>query len=290
MTLIDTLFAAQDLSHVLMLAMAASAGLFAGIRLARDRYQPFQNLLGSGVLPGMLAALAVLEFLPLGQPTLTVWSVTGLMLTGGMLFVLFSETSRNSENGPIQGAGSSSSDKSATALGVLVSMMLEILPYGILLGVAAATSASTALIVTAVLVTMNMVIGSEAVDKYRVAHMKRMDQTVSMVILALVFIILALVTFWSLHELGEKSLLWIVTAGAGFLLALSARALLRERRQRNLSIRLALSAFVGGFAVCGLVIGGIEGLSRQVGVSDKSFEHASSQIITETDQPAKGTG
>jgi len=175
LTLIDTLFAAQDLSHVLMLAMAASAGLFAGIRLARDRYQPVGNLRGSGVLPGMLAALGVLEFLPLGQPTLTVWSVTGLMLTGGMLFMLFSETSRNSENGPIEGAGSSSSDRSATALGALISMGLEILPYGILLGIAAATSATTALIVTAVLFAVNIVVGSKAVDEYRVAHITRMD-------------------------------------------------------------------------------------------------------------------
>ena len=83
MTLFDTLFAAQDLSRVLVLAMLAGIGVMIGGKLAKGNWNFLHPLLPGGV-SGAFTALAVLLTLPLGQSPLTRWALTGLMLAGGL--------------------------------------------------------------------------------------------------------------------------------------------------------------------------------------------------------------
>ncbi|MBO6528271.1 hypothetical protein [Erythrobacter sp.] len=90
MTLIDTLFAAQDLSRVLVLAMLSGIGVMIGGKLAKGSWSFLHPLLPGGV-SGAFAALAVLLTLPLGQSPLTRWTLTGLMLAGGLLLLIFNE-------------------------------------------------------------------------------------------------------------------------------------------------------------------------------------------------------
>ena len=176
MTLFDTLFAAQDLSRVLILAMLSSIGLvIGGGRLVRHS-RNFRHWAMPGVVSGAFAALAVLQAVSLGQSTLARWALTGLLAAGGMLALLISELSRYAKIKSGNYGREQSSDRPILIRYTSVSVASEILLYSVLLGAAAAASSTTAMAVSAALVLANSEICREAIADYRSAHVSRMDQ------------------------------------------------------------------------------------------------------------------
>ena len=121
MTLFDTLFAAQDLSRVLVLAMLAGIGVMIGGKLAKGSWSFLHPLLPGGV-SGAFAALAVLLTLPLGQSPLTRWTLTGLMLAGGLLLLIFNELGRYAKLSPDDDGPERCSDRPTLVRRISVSM------------------------------------------------------------------------------------------------------------------------------------------------------------------------
>lgn len=287
MTLFDTLFAAQDLSRVLVLAMLAGIGVMIGGKLAKGNWNFLHPLLPGGV-SGAFTALAVLLTLPLGQSPLTRWALTGLMLAGGLLLLLFSELGRyarlrRGDDGPER-----CFDRPTLVRRISVSIAFEILPYSVLLGAAAAASATTAVAVSAALVFANLEIGRQAIDEYRSAQVSRMDQLALLVLFSLLFIGIALLTFWALHGFTDSGRGWLAAIIPGFLIVASARALLRMGIGSVAANHMTLPAFVGGFALLGLAISALGELSRELDVSNSTFQHSPAQSVTTTKRREKG--
>ena len=287
MTLFDTLFAAQDLSRVLVLAMLAGIGVMIGGKLAKGNWNFLHPLLPGGV-SGAFTALAVLLTLPLGQSPLTRWALTGLMLAGGLLLLLFSELGRYARLRPDDDGPERCFDRPTLVRRISVSIAFEILPYSVLLGAAAAASATTAVAVSAALVFANLEIGRQAIDEYRSAQVSRMDQLALLVLFSLLFIGIALLTFWALHGFTDSGRGWLAAIIPGFLIVASARALLRMGTGSVAANHMTLPAFVGGFALLGLAISALGELSRELDVSNSTFQHSPAQAITTTKRREKG--
>ncbi|QQN75204.1 hypothetical protein [Croceicoccus sp. YJ47] len=287
MTLFDTLFAAQDLSRVLVLAMLSGIGVMIGGRLAKDSWSFLHPLLPGGV-SGAFAALAVLLTLPLGQSPLTRWALTGLMLTGRLLLLIFNELGRYAKPRPRGDGPERCSDRPTLVRRISVSIASDILPYSVLLGAAAAASATTAMAVSAALVFANLEIGRQAIDNYRSAQVSRIDQVALLVLFSLLFIGIALSTFWALHGLAHSGRGWLAAIIPGFLIVASARALLRTGTGSVAANHITLPAFVGGFALLGLAISALGELSRELDVSNSTFQHSPAQSVTTTKRTEKG--
>ena len=266
--------------------MLSSIGLvIGGGRLARHS-RNFLHLALPGVVSGAFAALAVLQAVSLGQSTLTKWALTGLLAAGGTLVLLISELNRYAKIKSGNDGCEQSSDR--PILSTSVSVASEILLYSVLLGAAAAASATTAMAVSAVLVLANLEIGREAIADYRSAQVSSMDQIALLVLFSLFFIGIALLTFWALHGFTDIWRGWLAAILPGFLIVASARAPLRTGTGSNATNHMTLPAFVGGFALFGLVTSTLGELSRELDVSNSTFQHSPAQSVTTTKRTEKG--
>ena len=115
-----------------------------------------------------------------------------------------------------------------------------------------------------------------------------MDQLALLVLFSLLFIGIALLTFWALHGFTDSGRGWLAAIIPGFLIVASARALLRMGTGSVAANHMTLPAFVGGFALLGLAISALGELSRELDVSNSTFQHSPAQSVTTTKRTEKG--
>ncbi|BBC71651.1 conserved hypothetical protein [Altererythrobacter sp. B11] len=278
MTLIESLFSSQDLSHVLLLAMFASVGLIAGMVWAEySRYQPNQNDLTAPAAAGVLFALVAVGVMPSAQADSRPWLVSLLLLFGSAAYVLLGILSRYIEDRWVKSCKVPGDVRKASGGTISAAAIVDLMRYGLVLGAAAAASATSAIMVATALILVNISGARRTFAGYHLLDLRRMDGVAILVLFALVFISVALLVFWSLHGWNAIDQAWTLIFLAGFLLAASAKTLLEHDDEKSENHRKSLLAFIVGFATFALFTAALATAFKEFEIPQTGLEHPKEQ-------------
>ena len=276
MTIIDTVFATQSRSHVLLLATFASIGLVVGAaRVERAGAVLRRSDLLYPVAAGVLFAIVALSITPFVQSTVDRWAIPVLFLLGGGAYVLLCRAAGYLEKRFADGKRTQhdrDEDLSNVAASSIISIV-DLIGYGLVLGITAAASVTLAIVTAAGLATANILVSRQIGSRFIAASSSRMDRIALQVGLALAFIGSALLAFWMVHSVDSFGLPWLLTVLAGLLLAAAVRALLLHQAAHTAGHFKSLLAFLVGFALLALIFAGLDELSDAVDLPNSGLEH-----------------
>lgn len=277
MTIIDTLFATQSRSHALLLSVLASFGLVIGTIWAERAASEFRrsHLLMPAV-SGVLFALVAVTIMPRVQFTVGHWLIISLYLAGAAASILLSTIARRlarrrakTPKGIFEKSEGQSAVYELSAYSVV-----DLLGYGMAIGVAAATSATLGIALATGLAGANVLVSRQTTAGFLLAKMRPMDRFALQVGLALALNSFAILTFWAVHSFGSKGLPELLAFFGGFLLAVAVRTLLTHAQGiSDRRSRWSAFAFLGGFVAFVLIAAGLVELLDAVGISNSAFEH-----------------
>ena len=275
MSLFDTIFETQSRSHVLLLAIFASTGLVVGT-LWVERVGA--GLRRSDLLypaAGVLFATAALAVTPFVQSAVDSWAIPVLFLLGGGAYVLLCKAAGYLRGRFADGKRKQhdhDEDLSNVAVSSIFSIV-DLIGYGLTLGIAAAASVTLAIVTAAGLAMANVLVSRQIGSRFIAASSSRMDRIALQVGLALAFIGSALLAFWMVHSVDSFGLPWLLTVLAGLLLAAAVRALLLHQAAHTAGHFKSLLVFLVGFALLALIFAGLDELSDAVDLPNSGLEH-----------------
>lgn len=236
MSLFDTIFETQSRSHVLLLAIFASTGLVVGtLWVERVGAGLRRSDLLYPAAAGVLFATAALAVTPFVQSAVDSWAIPVLFLLGGGAYVLLCKAAGYLRGRFADGKRKQhdhDEDLSNVAVSSIFSIV-DLIGYGLTLGIAAAASVTLAIVTAAGLAMANVLVSRQIGSRFIAASSSRMDRIALQVGLALAFIGSALLAFWMVHSVDSFGLPWLLTVLAGLLLAAAVRALLLHQADRK---------------------------------------------------------
>jgi zinc transporter ZupT len=276
-TIIDTVFATQSRSHALLLSTLASVGLIVGAVWAERAAAELRryDLLMPGV-SGVLFALVAVTIMPFAELTVGRWLIPFLYLAGAAASVILCTAARHlalrraktsNRSAKQSGRQSAFAERSVFAI-------VDLLGYGMAIGVAAAASATLGIALATGLTAANVLVSRQLTAGFLSAKMGRMDRVVLQVGLVLVLNVFALLAFWTVHSFGSNGLPGLVAFFGGFLLAAAARTLLSHGQgiAAGKQVGSAL-AFLCGFVAFALFAVGLGEILDAAGISSAGLEH-----------------
>ena len=276
MSLFDTIFETQSRSHVLLLAIFASTGLVVGTWWVE---RVGAGLRRSDLLypaaAGVLFATAALAVTPFVQSAVDSWAIPVLFLLGGGAYVLLCKAAGYLRGRFADGKRKQhdhDEDLSNVAVSSIFSIV-DLIGYGLTLGIAAAASVTLAIVTAAGLAMANVLVSRQIGSRFIAASSSRMDRIALQVGLALAFIGSALLAFWMVHSVDSFGLPWLLTVLAGLLLAAAVRALLLHQAAHTAGHFKSLLVFLVGFALLALIFAGLDELSDAVDLPNSGLEH-----------------
>ena len=276
MSLFDTIFETQSRSHVLLLAIFASTGLVVGtLWVERVGAGLRRSDLLYPAAAGVLFATAALAVTPFVQSAVDSWAIPVLFLLGGGAYVLLCKAAGYLRGRFADGKRKQhdhDEDLSNVAVSSIFSIV-DLIGYGLTLGIAAAASVTLAIVTAAGLAMANVLVSRQIGSRFIAASSSRMDRIALQVGLALAFIGSALLAFWMVHSVDSFGLPWLLTVLAGLLLAAAVRALLLHQAAHTTRHFKSLLAFLVGFALLALIFAGLAELSDVVNISNSGLEH-----------------
>lgn len=273
MTLIHEIFATQDLSRVLALAMLASLGAGAGVGLQeRSVLLPIQIDRWAAGGAGALAALA-LFLMPRAGGAPTGW-VSAVLLAGGgaILFASVAVGRRVHRRSAAKGPRDSEPGR-GTRLSASLRSGAVIIGAGLALAAAARLSLLAALATTMGVGIAMFLIAQVTNAELRHSAAKRVDRIAIHAVLTLVFIFSVVGAFWLLHAVGSIAGTELAVLLAGYFLAASAGLLLLPWLGMRGSNETSLGAFIAGLALFWAVASGLSFVVEATGLSGAVLEH-----------------
>ena len=276
MSLFDTIFETQSRSHVLLLAIFASTGLVVGtLWVERVGAGLRRSDLLYPAAAGVLFATAALAVTPFVQSAVDSWAIPVLFLLGGGAYVLLCKAA-GYLRGRFADGKRKQHDRDEDLSNVAVSSIfsiVDLIGYGLTLGIAAAASVTLAIVTAAGLAMANVLVSRQIGSRFIAASSSRMDRIALQVGLALAFIGSALLAFWMVHSVDSFGLPWLLTVLAGLLLAAAVRALLLHQAAHTAGHFKSLLVFLVGFALLALIFAGLDELSDAVDLPNSGLEH-----------------
>jgi zinc transporter ZupT len=285
-TIIDTVFATQSRSHALLLSTLASVGLIVGAVWAERAATELRrsDLLMPGV-SGVLFALVAVTIMPFAELTVGRWLIPFLYLAGAAASVILCTAARHlalrRAKTPNRSADQSGRQSAFAERSVFV--IVDLLGYGMAIGVAAAASATLGIALATGLAAANVLVSRQLTAGFLSAKMRRMDRVVLQVGLALALNVFALLGFWTVHSFDSEGLPGLVVFFGGFLLAAAARTLLSHGQgiAAGKQVGSAL-AFLCGFVAFALFAVGLGEILDAAGISSAGFEHPVEQATAQS--------
>jgi len=224
---------------------------------------------------GVLFATAALAVTPFVQSAVDSWAIPVLFLLGGGAYVLLCKAAGYLRGRFADGKRKQhdhDEDLSNVAVSSIFSIV-DLIGYGLTLGIAAAASVTLAIVTAAGLAMANVLVSRQIGSRFIAASSSRMDRIALQVGLALAFIGSALLAFWMVHSVDSFGLPWLLTVLAGLLLAAAVRALLLHQAAHTAGHFKSLLVFLVGFALLALIFAGLDELSDAVDLPNSGLEH-----------------
>ena len=274
MSLVHEIFATEDLSAILTLAMLASLGLGAGV-VWEEKHGPTPNENGfaAAVHSGALAALALVLTGPAVGQARGDFIDAALLPAGGTLYLLAvligGWASHRDSAGTLSDAVGRRGPKMTIALQGGIALGFG----GIALGAAAAVSVFAGFAATLGVGITFFLVGRKTTAGFRDSAMKRMDRLAIHVFLSLAFVAAAVAGFWLLHGMSETADARLAILLAGYFLVWSVHFLLQiPGRLGGLNLA-ALAAFISGLAMFGMIAVGFNAAIGAIDNSDAILQH-----------------
>ncbi|MEP2723216.1 hypothetical protein [Roseibium sp.] len=286
MTIIDTLFATQSRSHTLLLSMLASAGLIVGaVWVERAASELRRSDLLMPAVSGVLFALVAVTIMPFVERTVDQWLIPFLYLAGAAASLILCAAARNLalRRARTPNRSTEPTDRQSAVAENSVFSIVDLLGYGMAIGVAAAASATMGIALATGLAAANVHVSRQLSTGLLAAKMSRMDRVALQLGLILALNGFALLAFWTVHSFGTKGTPELLAFFGGFLLAAAARMLLSHGQAiaAGRTIWSAL-AFLGGFVAVALVATALGEVLNAAGIRSSGFEHPVEQASAQS--------
>ena len=268
MTLIHEIFATEDISRVLGMAMMASLGLGIGaIWEERNGSSHAVERLWGAIISGVFVMLAFIMAEQSGGFIAGSLGSVVLFPAGGALYLLSTKV--------VEGIYRRWGPKRGPKVGILCASGIALACGGLVLGAASAISVYAGLAATFGVGLSALLVARRTTASLREEAVSPMDRGAVHVILALVFVAWVVGAFWLLHGRNSNVDGAMAILLAGYFLLASVHLIARSFVKRCRMNVKALVAFICGMAGFGLLAAGLDAVLQATGVSDAILQHPS---------------
>lgn len=268
MTLIHEIFATEDASRVLGMAMMASLGLGIGaIWEERNGSSHAVERLWGAIISGVFVMLAFIMAEQSGGFIAGSLGSVVLFPAGGALYLLSTKV--------VEGIYRRWGPKRGPKVGILCASGIALACGGLVLGAASAISVYAGLAATFGVGLSALLVARGTTASLLEEIVNPMDRGAVHVILALVFVAWVVGAFWLLHGRNSNVDGAMAILLAGYFLLASVHLIARPFVKRCRMNVKALVAFICGMAGFGLLAAGLDAVLQATGVSDAILQHPS---------------
>jgi zinc transporter, ZIP family len=227
-------------------ALPAVTSLAAGILAERVRTSKRLISLALHLAAGAIMALIGIELMPRVLNVEPAWKTVAAFVAGGIAYLVLHEIlARIRER-----AGKTGDGKHAWA--VYSDMLLDFVTDGFIIGTGMALDRGLGLVLALGAVVAEVPQAFAAIAEFDRRQVSRRTRTILAVSFAMVVIASAVLAYWIMEGRGESWKLVILSFTAGLLASLMVEEIVPEAHEER-DQRLAVGAFVGGFAVVALL-------------------------------------